>query len=122
MFRLSGKVALVTGTSSGIGLAVAQRFAAEGARVLAASRRDSDIPLVQGAPGEVVSFRADVSDPDDVGKMVAACHERFGRLDILCNNAGTGSPPGVRIHEVLLADWDRVLNTNLRGAFLTLRA
>jgi NAD(P)-dependent dehydrogenase (short-subunit alcohol dehydrogenase family) len=54
--------------------------------------------------------------------MIEALKQRFGRLDILCNNAGTGSQPGVRLHEVPLEDWDRVMNTNLRGAFLVLRA
>jgi NAD(P)-dependent dehydrogenase (short-subunit alcohol dehydrogenase family) len=122
MSRLRGKVALVTGASSGIGLAVTQRFAAEGARVLAVARRPEVESVASAAAGEVTGFRADISRPQDVEAMVQACAERFGRLDILCNNAGTGGPNGVRIHELGLDDWDRVMATNLRGTFLTLRA
>ena len=116
MSRLQGKVALVTGASAGIGLAVARRFAAEGARVLAVARR------AESEGGDITAFRADVSRPQDVEAMVDACRRRFGRLDILCNNAGIGGPSGMRIHELGLDDWDRVMATNLRGAFLTLRA
>jgi NAD(P)-dependent dehydrogenase (short-subunit alcohol dehydrogenase family) len=132
MSRLQGKVALVTGASAGIGLAVARRFAAEGARVLAVARRaevetvscgaGGEVTLSSSECGDITAFRADVSRPQDVEAMVDACRQRFGRLDILCNNAGIGGPSGVRIHELGLDDWDRVMATNLRGAFLTLRA
>ena len=121
MSRLQGKIALVTGASSGIGLAVARRFAAEGARVLAVSRRAEVESVSASAGGDITALRADVSEPRDVEVMVQACRQRFGRLDILCNNAGTGGPSGVRIHELELDEWDRVMATNLRGAFLTLR-
>lgn len=122
MARLEGKVALVTGASSGIGLAVTRRFAAEGARVLAVARRAEVESVATAGGGEVTAFRADVSRSEDVEAMVEACRQRFGRLDILCSNAGTGGPGGVRIHELGLDEWDRVMATNLRGTFLTLRA
>jgi len=122
MGRLEGKVAFVTGASSGIGRAVAARFAAEGARVFAVARRAQIESLGGEIDGEVVGFRGDMSDPADIATAIAACRDRFGRLDVLCNNAGTGSDPGVRIHDVAIEDWDRVMNTNLRGAFLVLRA
>jgi len=122
MSRLQGKVALVTGASSGIGLAVTRRFAAEGARVLAVARRAEVESVPSSANGEVSAFRADVSLPQDVEAMVRACEHRYGRIDILCNNAGTGGPAGVRIHELSSDEWDRVMATNLRGAFLTMRA
>ena len=122
MCRLQGKIALVTGASSGIGLAVAQRFAAEGAQVLAVSRSTSVATSTVTGGGEISGCRADVSRARDVDAMVQTCRERFGRLDILCNNAGTGGPAGIRIHELDPEEWDRVMATNLRGAFLTLRA
>jgi NAD(P)-dependent dehydrogenase (short-subunit alcohol dehydrogenase family) len=122
MFRLKDKVALVTGASSGIGFAVASRFVAEGAKVIAVARRSEIARIGERIDGEIIGLQADVSDAQAVNAMVKACRHRFGRLDILCNNAGTGSKSGVRIHETALEDWDRVMATNLRGAFLTLRA
>jgi NAD(P)-dependent dehydrogenase (short-subunit alcohol dehydrogenase family) len=122
MLRLQDKVALVTGASSGIGRAVAARFAAKGARVFAVARRAQIETLPQEIGGNAFGWQADISNPDDVTRMFEALRKRFGRLDILCNNAGTGSPPGVRLHETPLEDWDRVMNTNLRGAFLVLKA
>lgn len=121
MGRLDGKVAFVTGASSGIGWAIAKRFAAEGARVFAVARRPQIESLHDEIDGDIVGFRADMSDPVAVEASLQACRARFGRLDILCNNAGTGTAPGVRIHEVPLDDWDVVMNTNLRGAFLVMR-
>jgi NAD(P)-dependent dehydrogenase (short-subunit alcohol dehydrogenase family) len=121
MNRLSGKIALVTGASSGIGRAVALRFAAEGARVLAVARSSKLEELTVGAVGEIFTHRCDVSVPEQVAATIEVCRQRYGRLDVLCNNAGYGSKPNTRIHEVDLADWDGVMNTNLRGAFLVLK-
>ena len=86
--RLQGKTALVTGAGAGIGRCVALRFAAEGATVLAASRSDNVETLRGEADGEIVPLRCDVSDPAQVAATVAACRERFGRLDVLVNTAG----------------------------------
>ncbi|HSV46129.1 MAG TPA: SDR family NAD(P)-dependent oxidoreductase, partial [Ramlibacter sp.] len=118
--RLQGKIALVTGAGAGIGRSVALRFAAEGATVLAASRGDNVQTLVGEAQGEVVPVHCDVSDPAQVATMIAACGERFGRLDVLVNNAGIAHAPA-RLHELELDTWDRVMATNLRGAFLVLK-
>lgn len=121
MGRLEGKVSIVTGASAGIGKAVALRFAHEGARVLAVARGETVDSLVAESGGRIDTLRCDVSDPAQVAMLADECRRRYGRLDVLCNNAGIGSKPNTRIHEVDLADWDRVMNTNLRGAFLVLK-
>ncbi len=118
--RLAGKVALITGAASGIGLATARLFAAEGARVAIA---DLDGPGIEAAAdgiaasgGEVIAISGDVSLSIDVSRMVETAIARFGRLDILYNNAGI-MKPGL-IHEVSEADWDRTLAVNLKSVFL----
>jgi meso-butanediol dehydrogenase / (S,S)-butanediol dehydrogenase / diacetyl reductase len=119
--RLEGKIALVTGASTGIGRAVALRFAREGARVLGVARGAAIEALRTDSGGQVETLSCDVSDPSQVARMVSYCRERFGRLDVLCNNAGTGGRTSVRIHELDVDEWDRVLGTNLRGAFLVMK-
>lgn len=118
--RLQGKIALVTGAGAGIGRSVALRFAAEGATVLAASRGENVRTISAEAEGEVVPLLCDMSDPAQVAAMVGACRERFGRLDVLVNNAGIAHTPA-RLHELELDTWDRVMATNVRGAFLVLK-
>jgi NAD(P)-dependent dehydrogenase (short-subunit alcohol dehydrogenase family) len=121
MKRLDGKIALVTGASTGIGRAVTLRFAAEGARVLAVARGAGIDELAVNSQGHIEALRCDVADPGQVARMADYCRARFGRLDVLCNNAGIGGRTNVRIHELDVEDWDRVLNTNLRGAFLVMK-
>lgn len=116
MRRLENKVALVTGGSSGIGLAVARRLAAEGAHVIAVSRR----PLPEESDA-MTCMQCDVSDPAAVQSVIQQCGDRFGRLDIVCNNAGVGMREVQRIHQISIDEWDRVLATNLRGAFNVLK-
>ncbi len=90
--RLRGKVTFVTGASSGIGRAAATRFAAEGAIVVAASRRldrlEETVDEVRSAGGEAIAVRCDVTDEDSVRRAIATTVERFGRLDCAFNNAG----------------------------------
>lgn len=109
--RLSGKRALVTGASSGIGSACVRRFAAEGARVagLDLAKPAGDLPLV--------SFEAaDVRDEDQVERAVAAIDEALGGIDCVINAAGVAG--GTLAHELDLAEWRRVLDINLTGTFL----
>ncbi len=109
--RLQGKAALVTGASRGIGAAIAQRFVAEGARVVNASL----IEPVYDEPA-VISMIGDVSDPDDANRLVQESAERLGKLDILVNNAGIELE--ATIEHTSPDEWDRVMAVNARGPFL----
>jgi NAD(P)-dependent dehydrogenase (short-subunit alcohol dehydrogenase family) len=91
MSTLDGKVAIVTGGSSGIGRAAALGFAAEGARVIVTGRRAEPLEETAAGHSNIVSFVADTAEPDDAPRTVAAAIDRWGRLDILVNNAGAGS-------------------------------
>jgi NAD(P)-dependent dehydrogenase (short-subunit alcohol dehydrogenase family) len=119
--RLEGKCALVTGASTGIGRAVALRFAREGARVLGVARGAAVETLTAESEGRIETLRCDVAETAQVAAMAQECRRRFGRLDVLCNNAAVGGKTSVRIHELDVEDWDRVLGINLRGAFLVLK-
>jgi NAD(P)-dependent dehydrogenase (short-subunit alcohol dehydrogenase family) len=122
---MKGKVALVTGGSSGIGRATCVRFAKEGATVVLAARRvaegEQTAQLVREAGGEALFVRTDVAQPADVQALVAACLARYGRLDYACNNAGIEGPitPLVDYSE---AQWDAVMAVNLKGAWLCMKA
>jgi NAD(P)-dependent dehydrogenase (short-subunit alcohol dehydrogenase family) len=120
MGRLENKIAIVTGAGSGIGRAITLRFAAEGARVIAADITDKEKEVAAEAQGEVLPFRCDVANPEQVQALMEFCRKRFGRLDVLCNNAGIGGRSAL-LHETSLEDWDRVMNVNVRGAFLVLK-
>ena len=119
MQRLAGKVALITGGNSGIGRATAALFAAEGARVLLAARRESagleTVQAIRAAGGEAAFVRCDVREVADCERAVATAVETFGRLDIVFNNAGI-VPFGTEL-ETPLAVWNALLATNVSGTF-----
>ncbi|SDL57324.1 SDR family NAD(P)-dependent oxidoreductase [Nonomuraea jiangxiensis] len=119
--QLSGRVAVVTGASKGIGLAVARTLAEEGAHVVAVSRRRTD-----ALPGEVVHVAADLMDPQEHARVVGRAVAEFGGLDILVNNAG-GPPPGVTLPRVgFMApddeDWRAMFEFNLFSVVRMIRA
>lgn len=122
MDRLHGKVALITGAGSGLGRAMAERFAAEGARVLVTDRDEASgratVAAIASASGaDCAAFRrVDVTVEADCEAAVAEAIERWGRLDCLIANAGIGAP--ARIADLTREDWDRVLAVNLTGPFL----
>ena len=113
MGRLDGKVAIVTGAGGGIGSAIVERFAAEGAAVVAADVDEERLRDVAGATSRVV---ADVARSEDVQRLVATAVERHGKLTTMCNNAAISIPGSVE--EVSEEDFDRTIAVNLRGVFL----
>jgi len=121
MGRVAGKVALVTGGASGIGRAAALLLAREGARVLATDLQDAAgaalAAEIAAAGGEAVYLGQDVASEPAWEATVGHALARFGRLDVVVNNAGIGSP-GASIAETALADWNRLLAVNLTGVFL----
>jgi 3-oxoacyl-[acyl-carrier protein] reductase len=119
--RLAGKVAIVTGASRGIGRAVAERFAAEGAAVVVnytqgTANAAEVVGAIEAAGGTAVAIQADVSRSADVRRLAAETLERFGRIDVLVNNAGVMIAKGVL--ETSEDDWDRTIDVNLKGAYL----
>ena len=121
----SGKVALVTGGSSGIGRATALMFAAHGARVAIASRRESEsletIRLLESLGGEGLFVQTDICKATEVERLVAQTVERFGRLDFAFNNAGTEGDVFVPLADYPEETWDQVIDTNLKGVFLSMK-
>lgn len=122
--RLADRVAVVTGGSRGIGRAIAQLFAKEGARLVIVGRDRTSgndaVATIAKAGGDAVFVAGDVAAADTSAAMVATALDRFGRLDILCHNAGIF--PEQRLDDMTEAEWDRVLDVNLKSAFLATRA
>ncbi len=121
MGHLDGKVAIVTGATSGIGERIAEVFVAEGARVVGAGRREAEGRALEARCGPALSFvRTDVSDEAGVKAMVDHAVTRFGRLDCLVNNAGSGSPMA-SITEVAAEHFAAVFNTNVQGVMFGMK-
>ncbi len=132
--KLDGKVALVTGSTTGIGQAIALRLAADGASVVIDHRADPEgaaetLGKVEAAGGRCFQYgcsvegkivQADVSDVEQVRRMVAESVAHFGRLDILVNNAGIQKKAS--FWEVTEEDYDQVMDVNLKGAFFSAQA
>jgi len=118
MGSLSGRTVLITGAARGIGAACARRLAGDGAKLVLADV-DPAVDTVAGELGQA-AVRADVTRPDDIARMVEEPYRRWGRLDVLFNNAGV-----VRVQpllDVTEGEWDRVMDVNLRAVFFVLQA
>ncbi|QQS43242.1 MAG: SDR family oxidoreductase [Acidobacteriota bacterium] len=121
---MNGKVALVTGASSGIGRATAELFAEKGASVVVAARREEElkdlVESIETAGGKATAVKTDVSKAEDVRRMVEHAIESFGRLDFAVNNAGIEGPVSSLV-DLAEDDWDRVLDINLKGNYLCIK-
>jgi NAD(P)-dependent dehydrogenase (short-subunit alcohol dehydrogenase family) len=124
MGRLGGKVALVTGSTSGLGEAIVRGFAAQGAKVAVSGRRAAEgaavVRAIREAGGETVFIPCDVAEAGQVEALVAGTVAAFGRLDVAVNNAGIGAS-GAKLADLDEAEFDRLMAVNLRGVWLSMK-
>jgi NAD(P)-dependent dehydrogenase (short-subunit alcohol dehydrogenase family) len=120
--RLKGKVALITGGGTGLGAAFAKRFVEEGAKVVITGRRKEVLDKVAaGLPsGSILAFQGDVSDIESAKAMIDAAIKFGGKIDVLVNNAGID--PSGNVVDIPVEQWQKILNTNLTGPFLMMKA
>ncbi|MGN0465565.1 MAG: SDR family NAD(P)-dependent oxidoreductase [Lachnospiraceae bacterium] len=121
MNRLKDKVAIVTGSTSGIGIGIARLFAAEGAKVVICGRRQERgqavVDQIVKDGGEAYYHFMDITDTDSMEKLFADTVEKYGKIDILVNNAANVGLKDGRVDELTLEMWDKVFNSDLRGTF-----
>lgn len=120
MTRLTNKVAVITGAGSGMGKAMAEMFAREGARVICADISGAEDSVAAAIGTAAVPVRVDVAQEADVMNMIAVAERTFGRLDVLVNNAGFGGEMKP-LHEQTAQSWDRIHAVNIRGVFLGMK-
>jgi 3-oxoacyl-[acyl-carrier protein] reductase len=125
MANLQGKVALVTGSSKGIGAAIAQRLAADGASVIinyarSAAPAEALVQRIQSTGGKAVAVQADLSNPAEIGKLISATKQAFGRLDILINNAGVYK--FLPLEAITVEHIDKHFNLNVKALLLITQA
>ena len=124
MTGISGKVVAITGASSGIGEAAALHLAQRGARLVLGARRDDRLAAladrIAGAGGEVVWVRCDVKRRDDLANLVALGCDRFGKLDVLINNAGVA--PISFLDDLQVDDWEEMIDVNIKGTLYGIAA
>lgn len=123
MGRLDGKVAIITGAASGMGLAGAQLFAKEGAKVVAtdiSDKLEEEVQKIVADGGDVIAVKHDVSSPDSWQEIVNKTLETYGKIDVLVNNAGIHIAKGIL--EAELDDWNKVMEINTTGVWLGMKA
>ncbi|RJS61150.1 SDR family oxidoreductase [Bacillus sp. PK3_68] len=125
MGQLQGKTAIVTGASSGIGLAIAKELAGEGANVVLAARRieklqDLENEINQSESAKALAIQTDVTNTEDVQQLIQKAQETFGQVDILVNNAGQMLASTIRSGEV--EEWDRMIDVNIKGVLYGINA
>lgn len=118
--RLQDKVCVITGAGSGMGKAMAHLFHAEGAKLVLADISGNEEAVAADLGGDTIAVHCDVGDEEQVKAMIQAAEDTFGRLDVLCNNAGFGGPMAP-LHTQTSETWDKVHATNIKGAFLGIK-
>lgn len=118
--RLQDKVCVITGGASGMGKAMAEIFTREGAKLVLADISGNQDAVAKAVGNGAIGVQCDVSDEDQVQAMIAAAEKEFGRIDVLCNNAGFGGGMGP-LHTQPTELWDKVHQTNIRGAFFCMK-
>lgn len=124
MKKFTNQVVIVTGASKGIGRGIATIFAGEGAKVVLVGRDEGQLlelqKEIESKGGEAIYVKADISLPDDVERVTKEALTRYGHIHVLCHNAGIY--PHSRLEEMTLADWKNVIDVNLTGTFLMVKA
>lgn len=122
--RFSNQVVIVTGASKGIGRGIAYLFAEEGAKVVLVGRDEAHLKAVKASiqknKGQATFFKGDVSDPKDMERMAEEALSQYGKIDVLCHNAGIY--PHARLENMTLEEWQTVIDVNLTGTFLAVKA
>ena len=122
--RFKDQVVIVTGSSRGIGKGIAYLFAEEGAKVVLVGRNEIQLrnveTSIQETGGKAIYIKADVSNPTDIQNMVEEVLAKYGKIDVLCHNAGIY--PQARLENMTLEEWQHVINVNLTGTFLAVKA
>ena len=121
MNRLKGKVAVVTGSTSGSGIGIARLFAAEGAKVVVCGRRQEKgqavVDRILKDGGEACYHYMDITAPDSIEKLFADTVEKYGKIDVLVNNAANVALKDGRVDELTLEMWDNIFQSDMRGTF-----
>ena len=121
MDRLKGKVAIVTGSTSGIGIGIARLFAAEGAKVVICGRREEKgqavVDRIVKEGGEASYHFMDITSTESIEKLMADTAEKYGKIDVLVNNAANVALKDGRVDELTIEMWDSVFNSDMRGTF-----